>query len=127
MLRQCRRLTFVLAVSALAAALAPHHPRLRNAPEDLPFRFDAATIKRGLNFTLMTDLGALDFLGEVAGLGGYDEVKKNSELMTIFGMEFQILSLEGLIRAKKAAGRRRDLEVLPELEGLLDLRKKSQQ
>jgi|SRR5271163_4447884 len=111
----------------LAAALAPHHPRLRNAPEDLPFRFDAATIKRGLNFTLMTDLGALDFLGEVAGLGGYDEVKKNSELMTIFGMEFQILSLEGLIRAKKAAGRRRDLEVLPELEGLLDLRKKSQQ
>jgi len=47
--------------------------------------------------------------------------------MTIFGMEFQILSLEGLIRAKKAAGRRRDLEVLPELEGLLDLRKKSQQ
>lgn len=111
----------------LASTLAPFHPRLRNAPENLPFRFDAATIKRGLNFTLMTDLGALDFLGEVAGLGGYDEVKKNAEVMTIFDLEFQILSLEGLIRAKKAAGRPRDLEVLPELEGLLDLRKKSQQ
>src|SRR5438132_13818311 len=58
----------------LALALAPYHPRLRNAPENLPFHFDAATIKRGLNFTLMTDLGALDFLGEVAGVGDYTEV-----------------------------------------------------
>src|SRR5260370_32300362 len=63
----------------LARAMAPHHPRLRGAPENLPFRFDAATIKRGLNFTLMTDMGWIDFLGEVAGLGGYEEVKKRSE------------------------------------------------
>ncbi len=110
----------------LALALAPHHPRLRGAPENLPFRFDAATIKRGLNFTLMTDLGWIDFLGEVAGLGGYEGVKKNSEVMPIFEMDCQVLSLEGLIRAKKAAGRSRDLEVIPELEGLLDLRKRSQ-
>jgi hypothetical protein len=110
----------------LASALAPYHPRLRNAPENLPFRFDAATIKRGLNFTLMTDLGALDFLGEVAGLGGYEEVKKNSDLIKIFALDCQILSLPGLIRSKKAAGRARDLEVIPELEGLLDLRDRSQ-
>jgi hypothetical protein len=110
----------------LALALAPHHPRLRGAPENLPFRFDAATIRHGLNFTLMTDLGWIDFLGEVAGLGGYKEVKKNSEVMAIFEMDCLVLSLEGLIRTKKAAGRRRDLEVIPELEGLLDLRKRSQ-
>jgi predicted nucleotidyltransferase len=110
----------------LARAMAPHHPRLRGAPDNLPFRFDAATIKRGLNFTLMTDLGWIDFLGEVAGLGGYKEVKKYSEVMAILEMDCQVLSLEGLIRAKKAAGRDRDLEVLPELEGLLDLRKRSQ-
>jgi predicted nucleotidyltransferase len=110
----------------LALALAPHHPRLRNAPENLPFRFDAATIKRGLNFTLLTDLGALDFLGEVSGVGDYEEVKKNSDVMSIFGMDCQVLSLQALIRSKKAAGRKRDLEVIPELEGLLDLRKKTQ-
>ena len=110
----------------LALALAPHHPRLRGAPENLPFRFDAATIKRGLNFTLMTDLGALDFLGEVAGVGDYLEVKKNSDVMAIFEMGCHVLSLEGLIRSKKAAGRDRDLEVIPELEGLLDLQKRSQ-
>jgi hypothetical protein len=106
--------------------MAPHHPRLRGAPEGLPFRFDAATIKRGLNFTLMTDLGAINFLGEVAGVGDYTEVKKNSDLMAIFDMDCLVLSLAGLIRAKEAAGRERDLEVIPELKGLLDLRNRSQ-
>jgi hypothetical protein len=111
----------------LARAIAPHHPRLRGAPENLPFRFDAATIKRGLNFTLITDLGWIDFLGEVTGLGSYEEVKKNSEVIPIFDMDCLVLSLAGLIRAKKAAGRDRDLEVLPELEGLLDLQRRFKQ
>jgi len=112
-------------IERLASTLAPYHPRLRGAPENLPFRFDPATIKRGLNFTLMTDLGALDFLGEVAGVGGYSEVRKNSDVMALFDMDCPVLSLEGLIRSKKAAGRDRDLEVVPELEGLLDLQKRS--
>lgn len=34
----------------LAAALAPFDPYLRGAPPGLPFRFDAETIARGLNF-----------------------------------------------------------------------------
>jgi len=42
---------------------------------------------RELNFTLMTDLGALDFLGEVADVGDYVEVKKNSDLMAILEMD----------------------------------------
>ncbi len=110
----------------LASALARYHPRLRGASDNLPFRFDARTIKRGLNFTLMTDLGAVDFLGEVSGIGGYSEVRKNSDVMVLFDMDCPVLSLKGLIRAKKAAGRDRDLEVIPELEGLLDLRKRSE-
>ena len=110
----------------LALALAPHHPRLRGAMEHLPFRFDAATIKRGLPSTLMTDSGALGFLGEVAGVGDYVEVKKNSDLMAILEMDCLVLSLEALIRAKKAGGCERDLEVIPELEGLPHLRKRSQ-
>ena len=35
---------------------APHHPRLRGTPEDLPFLWDTRTLKNGLNFTLATDL-----------------------------------------------------------------------
>jgi hypothetical protein len=36
-------------IARLAAALAPLQPYLRGAPPGLPFRFEADTIKRGLN------------------------------------------------------------------------------
>ena len=39
-------------IERLAAALAPYQPYLRGAPPGLPFHFDPATIRRGLNFTL---------------------------------------------------------------------------
>jgi predicted nucleotidyltransferase len=111
----------------LAKALQPFHPRLRNAPEDLPFRFDPATIERGMNFMLATDAGAIDFLGEVSGVGAYAEVQEASEAMNIFGMDHRVLSLEGLIKAKRAAARKKDLDVIEELEGLLDIRKRTGQ
>ena len=63
-------------IERLAKALAPFHPRLRGAPEGLPFRFDAATIERGANFTLLSDLGPIDFLAAVPGLGDYEAVEK---------------------------------------------------
>ena len=63
----------------LAAALAPYHPALRGAPPGLPFQFDAKTIASGLNFTLSTDLGDLDFLGEVSGLGSFPGVRAASD------------------------------------------------
>src|SRR5262245_29450969 len=109
----------------LARAIAPLHPKLRNAPSDLPFRFDAQTIGAGMNFTLTTDLGDLDFLGEVLGLGGYKDVLAHSDERNIGALDCSVLSLEGLIRAKEAAGRPRDLYVLPELRGLAELKKKT--
>ncbi len=58
-------------INRLAACLAPHKPYLREAPPGLPFRLDADAIQHGLNFTLTTDLGALDLLGEITGGGRY--------------------------------------------------------
>ena len=46
----------------LVSALRPYHPRLRGAPPELPFLFDK-TLANGMNFTLETDLGAVDLLG----------------------------------------------------------------
>ena len=51
----------------LVRALKSHGPRLRDAPPDLPFVFDAKTIRNGLNFTLTTALGDIDLFGEVIG------------------------------------------------------------
>jgi hypothetical protein len=53
----------------VAAALAAHNPYLRGAPPGLPFIWDAATLARGLNFTLVTSLGDIDLLGEIPGGG----------------------------------------------------------
>jgi len=52
----------------LANALAPFHPRPRGVPKELPFVWDQATLRNGSLFTLSTDLGDIDLLGEVTGL-----------------------------------------------------------
>ena len=109
----------------LANALEPFHPTLRGAPAGLPFHFDAETISRGLNFTLSTDLGDIDLLGEVSGLGEIASVKAASDVMKVGGIEVHVLSLTRLIKSKSAAGRSRDLYVLPELKALEALKKKT--
>jgi predicted nucleotidyltransferase len=111
-------------IRRLCDTLAPLHPRLRGAPEGLPFRLDPETVKAGLNFTLATDLGAVDLLGEISGLGGYEGVKAVSEALPLYGLEMNVLSLEGLIVAKRAAARDKDKEAIVELEALLELRKR---
>ena len=108
----------------LAKALKPFHVSLRGAPSGLPFRFDVETISRGLNFTLSTDLGDIDFLGEVAGIGAYSSVKAASDVRNVGGIDTHVLSLSGLIKSKAAAGRPRDLYVLPELKALEEAKKK---
>lgn len=105
----------------LASALRPYHPRPRDFPADLPFVWNEQTIKQGTNFTLTTDLGNIDLLGEVSGLGDYDGVRCQSVVMNLFNLQCQVLSLEALIIAKRAAGRPKDLLVLPELEALREI------
>jgi len=106
-------------IERLASALAPYSPYLRGAPPGLPFVFDVGTIKRGLNFTLRTTLGDLDLLGEMAGGGTYEEVKPHTVSLSVFGRQILVLDLPALIRAKRAAGRPKDLEAIAELEALL--------
>jgi hypothetical protein len=106
-------------IERLALALAPYQPYLRGAPPGLPFRFDADTIRRGLNFTLTTTLGDVDLLGEIAGAGKYENLKPNSVELVLFGRTVTVLGLPALIHAKRAAGRPKDLEAVAELEALL--------
>ena len=108
-------------IERLATALSPYHPRLRGVPEDVPFHLDASTITKGMNFTLTTDLGDLDLIGEVVGLGQYSPVRAASITLDLFGRSCRVLSLEGLIQAKRATGRSRDAAALRELEALREL------
>jgi len=77
------------------------------------------------NLYLQTDLGKLDCLGEVSGIGSYDEVLKRSVLAEFPYGHFRFLNLDALIASKEAAGRDKDLYALKLLRGIKE--KKGQQ
>jgi hypothetical protein len=104
----------------LAQALAPYKPYLRGAPSGLPFKWDARTLQSGFNFTLTTDLGFMDVLGEIAGGGTYEELLPHAIRVQAFGVECHCLDLAHLIQCKRAAGRPKDFEAIAELEVLLE-------
>jgi hypothetical protein len=81
---------------------------------------DTETIKAGLNFTLITNLGAIDLLGEIAGGGSYEQLLKSSKPVEVFGLTIRCLGLAKLIETKRAAGRPKDFEAIAELEILKD-------
>lgn len=103
-------------IARLATAVAPLAPYLRGAPPGLPFRFDPKTIRAGLNFTLTTDAGPLDLLGDMAGGFDYDRLRDRAIEAELFGRRVKVIDLESLIKAKRAAGRPKDFEVVAELE-----------
>lgn len=107
----------------LCRALAPLNPRLRGAPPGLPFELDPPTLKMGLNFTLSTDAGDVDLLGEVTGLGTFENVVRDAVALELYGHRVNVASLEALIRAKEAAGRAKDHLHLLELTELLRLKR----
>ena len=102
----------------LVSALKDLKPYLRGAPPGLPFVWDRVTLSRGLNFTLETSLGFIDLLGEIPGGGTYTDLVASSIELRLFAGTCKCLSLDQLIRAKRAAGRPKDLEALAELEAL---------
>ena len=104
----------------IAEAFAPLHPRLRGIPDDLPFVWDAGTLTNGTLFTLDTDIGDVDLLGDVGGVGTYPDVLAMSDKWTIYGYDVQVLSIDGLIKAKEHAGRDKDTPGLKILYALKD-------
>lgn len=102
----------------LAASLAPFRPTLRGAPPDLPFRLDFRALHAGLNFTLTAEPGDIDLLGEVPGVGEYEQVSGDAISMEVYGHQVLVMSLDALEKAKRAAGRLKDLADLEEIQKL---------
>ncbi len=111
-------------MNALAALLAGWQGYPRGVEAGLPFIMDARTMHAAPLLTLTTREGDVDVMDRIDGVGEYRSVLAHSELVQAFDIEFRILDLPTLIRAKKAAGRPKDLEALLELEVLRELRRK---
>jgi hypothetical protein len=109
---------------ALANLLARWKAYPRGVETGLPFIMDDRTLRGAPILTLTSNEGDIDVMDRIAGIGQYADVRKHSEKVTALGVSFRVLDLPSLIKAKRAAGRPRDFEHLPELEALLTLSKR---
>ena len=105
-------------LASLAAALRELGAKLRGVREPVPFRLDAKTLQDGDAFTFTTNLGDLDVLGTPTGTRGYDELDANAAPIPIGAAEVRVVSLDDLVRMKRAAGRTKDRLMLENLGAL---------
>jgi len=110
----------VASLVRLHAALAAFHPVHRMTPQRLPFTREEAERGGLKNLYLSTDLGQIDILGEIKGIGNFSTCFEQSEPLNLSGVEIRVLTLDALIAAKRAMGRPRDLHAVLELETIRD-------
>ena len=101
----------------LLAALSGIHPHFR-APARRPLPQRAQELAGYRNLYLETDLGDLDLLGEISGLGLYEVVRSRAVTVSLWCLPVPVLEIDALIEAKRALGRAKDLDVVQELEAV---------
>lgn len=102
----------------IESAFKDFHPRHRLTANKLPLELTDELCSRLKNMYLNTDLGILDCLGEVAGVGDFDAVLGQSQLMHFpFGQCF-VLTIDALMKAKLAVGRTHDLMTVAQLKAI---------
>ena len=72
---------------------------------------------------LRTDLGPVDVLSSILGVGDFDRVRAASIQVELFGRSCRVISLDDLIRAKEALGRDKDLLAAKELRAVRETQK----
>jgi hypothetical protein len=108
---------------ALAATLSDLRSTLRGVDPSLPFQLDVRTLMLGDSFTFSTDAGDFDCLGTPAGTAGYPDLVKQAVEYEVDDVVIKVVSLDDLIRMKKAAGRPKDrieLEILGAVRDEID-------
>lgn len=110
-------------VENLLKALTNIHPRVRAGSKIIPLQeYSVERLAQLNNLYVKTDWGELDLLGTIMEIGDFEETKKNSSKITLFGYPCRILNIDSLIAAKEAMGRPKDRQVVLELRALREKR-----
>lgn len=110
-------------VVRLRQALGELNPVHRMTPQRLSFLRYPPDNQPLQNLYLQTDIGMVDILSSVLGVGDFARLKKNAEALEVDGRRYQVISLEDLIQAKEAMGREKDLLTAKELRAIAAKRK----
>jgi hypothetical protein len=106
------------ALSELNAAI-----RVRAGESPVALPADPLLLARTEILNLTTDAGDLDITTRPDGTAGYDDLKQAARAQPLSGgLQIAIASLEDIIRSKTAAGRAKDLAVLPQLRAARERR-----
>ena len=112
-------------VEKLRAALHEFHPTHRLTPQRLSFLENPDPGVPLKNLYLETDLGAIDLLSSIKGVGEFERVRAGSIEVELFGRVCRVISLDDLIRAKEAVGREKDLLAVKELKAIREKQAKA--
>ena len=102
----------------LQKALSDLHPVHRMATGRVELNLTEENCAQFKNLYLDTDIGQLDCLSSIDGIGSYQEVKKASISIEAEGLQIRVLSIEGLIESKKTLNRPRDEQAIIQLEAI---------
>jgi hypothetical protein len=105
-------------LTRLSAALSELGARIRTegVPDGLPFAHDARSLARSATWNLVCPLGEFDIDFSPAAFDrGYRDLAPRSRLVRVGGVDVRVADLADVIRSKEAAGRPKDVRVLPTL------------
>jgi hypothetical protein len=105
-------------LKALWSAVGDLHPVHRMTPQRLPFEVTPEFGVGLKNVYLATDLGKLDCLGDILGVGSFDEVKARSVEIRFESGACKVLGIDALIQAKLATNRTRDRMAVLQLKAI---------
>ncbi len=111
---------------SIQKAISDLHPVHRMTPGRKKFELTEQMCSQFKNLYLDTDIGQLDCLSFIDGLGDYGEVRRESELIEVEEIKMRVLSVDALIKTKKSMNRIRDKEAVLQLEAIKKLRKSKQ-
>lgn len=109
----------------LQGAIADLHPVHRMTPQRRPLVLTSENCRDLKNLYLDTDLGQLDCVSAVEGVGDFSRVEQAGQTIETEGVRLKVLNRDALIQSKKAMNRPRDRQAVQELETLKKLEENS--
>ena len=105
-------------VAKLRRSLSDWNPTHRMTPQKLSFMLHPGPDESVNNLYLQTDVGMVDILTSIKGVGDFQRLRATAEELEVDGRCIRVIALEDLITAKEAMGRDKDLLTAKELRAI---------